>query len=95
MTQAVPFLRLGLRFAQRGADYDIDDANRAGWSFMFARPAGGSGGCGETQVAVPQYVQIQLLAVHETLQHEDDEKRLQGPEQQVQKRLPGLTVLYG
>jgi len=92
MTQAVPFLRRGLRFAGWGADYDIDDANRAGWSFIFARPAGGSGGRGETQIAMPQYVQVQLFAVYETLQHEDDQKRLQGPEQQVQKRVQGLTT---
>jgi hypothetical protein len=37
-------------------------------------------------------MQIELYVVHEALQHEAQQKGVQGAEQDLQKRLPGIAI---
>jgi hypothetical protein len=58
---------------------------------MFACFPVGPGGHGETEISLQGHLQIQLQPVHEAFEHEEHEKRMQGPEQDVQKGLQGLN----
>ena len=64
-----------LTFGLRHADYNKDHANR---TFIFARVALSPGGRAKACVALQRHLQIQLLALHEAVQHEKQQESVQG-----------------
>jgi hypothetical protein len=74
------------------ADYNEEDHAHSARRFRFpACLARGPGGNGKTQAAVQEFLQIELYAVLETGQHEEQPESLQGAEQELQKRMQGIT----
>jgi hypothetical protein len=58
---------------------------------MLGCPSGDPGRDRETKIALQRCLQIELHLVHETLQHQGQQERLQGAAEELQKRLQGLS----
>lgn len=87
MPQGSTFLRFGLV----DADYNRDDANRASRSFMLPRPPRSPCGRAETQIAMQEYLQVQLYVVHEAIEYQEQQEGVQGTEQNLQKRVQRIN----